>query len=101
MANTPHVVCYRTDAVSYAIARRVMRCRHIGLVNLVAQREVVPEYVQGEMTPEVLAVEVSRLLDPNSAGVAKQREGFAEVCNSLGQPGAAMRVAALAKELLA
>jgi lipid-A-disaccharide synthase len=99
LADTPTVICYRTDPVSYAIARRVVRCKHIGLVNLVAGRTVAPEYVQGAATAEALARHALSLLDTHGAAGARQREGFAEVRDRLGTPGASRRVAHLAREL--
>lgn len=100
LAGTPQVVAYRMHPLSYAVARRVVRCRHISLVNLVAGEPVVPEFVQSRATPDALAGAVGALMDGSSAPARQQREGFARVRTRLGSPGASRRVAELVLEML-
>ena len=66
----PQVVCYRGNALSIALARRLVRVAHISLVNLILDGPVVPELIQGECTPEWVAHELAGLL----AGDARQRQ---------------------------
>jgi lipid-A-disaccharide synthase len=66
----PEVVCYKGSAVSYQIARRLIKVKYISLVNLIMNKEVVKELIQDELTPENLRKELERLLhDP-----ARQRQ---------------------------
>jgi lipid-A-disaccharide synthase len=98
VAGCPMVVAYRAGALSYAIARRVVRIPYIGLVNVVAGREVAPEFVQDALDPPRVANELVRLLtDP--AHAAAQRTALAEVRGKLGTPGAARRVAEMIGDL--
>ena len=75
------------------LARRLLRIPHIALVNLVAEREVVPERVQERMTGDELADAVRPFLDTGSPQRREVLGGLAFVRSRLGEPGAADRVA--------
>ncbi len=99
VAGIPHVVGYRVNALTAAIVRRLVKVPHASLVNLLAEREVVPERIQENCTPEALAEALLRpMLDP--AVAAAQRAGFAEALAHLrapeGLPSAAAAEAVLA-----
>lgn len=100
ISGCPMVVAYRAGTVSYAIARRVVKIPYIGLVNVVAGREVAREFVQNELVPDTVAAELSRLMDDDEYR-AVQQTGLQEVRAKLGTPGAASRVARLISELAA
>ena len=67
VAGCPMVVAYRTSGITYAIARRVVKIPHIGLVNVVAGREVAPEFVQDALQPGAVADALQPLLDERGA----------------------------------
>lgn len=92
----PHVVAYRTSAITYAIAKRVVTIPRIGLVNVVADREVSKEFVQNALIPKSMADALVPLLTEGSAERAAAIKGLADVRAQLGTPGAADRVAAMA-----
>lgn len=96
LAGCPLVVGYRTSAWTYALARRVVTIPRIALVNVLAGREVAPEFVQHALQPAAVASALLSLLDPGSAARAEALAGLAEVRAQLGEPGAADRVASLA-----
>ncbi|MEY2986814.1 MAG: hypothetical protein RJB13_335 [Pseudomonadota bacterium] len=70
----PMAVVYRMNWLSYKIAKRLVRLPHISLVNLCAQREIVPEYVQENATVANLVHHAAILLNSNSKTQAMKLE---------------------------
>jgi len=99
VAGCPLVVAYRTNRLTYAAARRLVKIPNIGLVNVVAGKAVAPEFVQDALQPRAVADALDGLLDHNSARRATMVRELAVVKESLGMPGAARRVATMAIEL--
>lgn len=87
----PMVVVYRLSALTYQLARRIVRVEHIAMPNLVAGRRIVPELVQDDFTPERVAAETVELLDP--ARHVRTRDALRDVRERLGGPGASGRAA--------
>jgi lipid-A-disaccharide synthase len=100
VAGCPLAVAYRTSPWTYAIARRLVRIPRIGLVNVVAGKQVAPEFVQGALVPGAVADALVPLLDHASPARRDALRGLAEVRAMLGTPGATQRVAEMAVGLL-
>ena len=78
LLRVPHVIVYRTSAVTYWIGKRLAKVSSIGLPNIVAGEPFLPELIQGECRPERIASELGLLLsDP------ARREAMAARCGSL------------------
>ncbi len=89
--NVPEVVCYKGSSISYMIAKRLVKISYISLVNLIADREVVTELIQGEMNPKRLEKELADILDTERRQT--MLEDFQVLKKLLGGPGASERTA--------
>jgi lipid-A-disaccharide synthase len=101
VAGCPLVVAYRMNTVNYIIAKLLIDVANISLVNLIAGRRVVPEFVQDDLQTSDVAKSLAPLLDPASAERARMVRDLDAVRAALGQPGASGRVAAMAVTLAA
>jgi lipid-A-disaccharide synthase len=100
LAGVPMVVAYKVHPLTFLMFQRLRTVRWVSLVNLVAEREVVPEMLQDQAEAGSLADALRPLLDPRDPRTVAQREGLALVRERLGAPGATTRVVALVDELL-
>jgi lipid-A-disaccharide synthase len=100
VAGCPCAVVYKTSRITFAIARRLVTIPHIGLLNVVAGREVAPEFVQDAFTTMAVADALDPLFDAGSPLRERMVQGMAEVRRTLGDPGAAARVARIASDMV-
>ncbi|WP_296382226.1 lipid-A-disaccharide synthase [Winogradskyella sp.] len=89
----PQVVCYKANAISYQIAKRIITLKYISLVNLIMDREVVTELIQGDFNKKRLKKELTAILE------SENREqlflDYYELEQKLGGSGASDNTAAL------
>ncbi len=95
----PMIVTYKVSPLSYQLGKKLVKVDWVSLVNLIAGREVVPEFLQDNASPEYLSETAKDLLEDHRAR-EKMISGLEEVVRSLGDPGAAKRAAALAASML-
>jgi len=89
---TPMVVVYKTSWPTYLIGRLLVRVKNIGLVNIVAGRRIVPELIQGDVTPARIADAAGKfILDPGLRDATAAE--LKVIPERLGTPGASSRVA--------
>ena len=92
----PMIVLYRLSPLTATLAKPLVRTKFFGMVNLIAGREVVPELIQHNFTPQRLAAEAELLLSASPEGknrVETMARGLEEVRRLLGPPGAVERAA--------
>lgn len=99
LLGTPMVVVYRVAPATAFVLRRMLRTPFIGMVNLIAGRQVAPELVQDGFTPQSVEREVSRLLE-SAAAREEMKSGLAEVRAKLGPGGAIERAADIFASML-
>jgi lipid-A-disaccharide synthase len=92
LLNVPMVVIYRVSPLTATLAKPLVRTPYFAMVNLIAEKCVVPELLQDDFTPERVARETLQLLQEPNAREA-QRRGLLEVRRRLGPPGAVERAA--------
>lgn len=92
LAGLPHVIAYRTDRLTAAVARRVLLTEHVGLPNIVANARILPEVLQDQLTPPRLA---QHLMQQWADGTMRKSvtDGLALTRERLGAGGAIGRIA--------
>lgn len=91
----PEVICYKGSSFSYQIAKRLIKIKYIGLVNLIMDKEVVKELIQHDLTVNNLKQELNHLLN-NPEKRSKVKEDYAQLKDILSKGGHASVNAALA-----
>ncbi|MBI4395182.1 MAG: lipid-A-disaccharide synthase [Candidatus Omnitrophica bacterium] len=92
LASTPFVILYKTAWSTFFLGRRLIRIPYIGLVNVVAGRKIVPEFIQHEIKPETIAQEAHFLLEHQDLR-EKMILDLKAIQVKLGDSGAAERAA--------
>lgn len=90
----PQVVCYKGNALSYQIAKRLVKVDYISLVNLIADKEVVTELIQNDLTVENLQDEMDKIIHESDER-NKMLLAYSEMKEILGDGGASKKVASL------
>lgn len=96
---TPMIITYIVSPVTYFLGKRFIKVPFIGMVNLIAGKQVAPEFIQNAATPKRIAEEVLRLLRSPDELLAIRSE-LRQVHQKLGAPGASDRAAAAIVEML-
>lgn len=89
----PEIICYKGNPVSYQIAKRLIKIRFIGLVNLIMDKEVVKELIQDDLTVSKIKVELDKLLN-DPVKKAQLQKDYKELKDILSKGGHASANAA-------
>ncbi|MEY2480063.1 MAG: lipid-A-disaccharide synthase [Verrucomicrobiota bacterium] len=95
----PFVLVYKVSWATYFAARLVVKVKYLGMPNVLAEKEIVPEFIQGRANPAAIAETMRRLLNDEAArqGMISQ---FDAIVAKLGESGASERAAeAIVQEL--
>ena len=113
LIGNPFVVVYRVSALTYAIAKRVVKVPHVAMANLIAGKRVVPELIQHDFTAANIVQEIEPLLPDGAARESMMKElgairdalrlrpdSWCDKATTDGTAGAIERVAAITLEEL-
>lgn len=99
ISGTPMLIIYKVSPISYWLGKIMIKVNNIGLVNLIAGKEIVPELVQSKASPENIADTALNMLN-DASGLERLRNELSGIRKSLGGPGASERVAEIALGML-
>ncbi len=91
LLETPQVVCYGGNEITYQIAKRFVKVKYISLVNLILDTPLVKELIQHDCTPQKIAAELKRIRTTKET--TKIREKYHKLKEILGGEGASLKVA--------
>lgn len=95
----PTVTTYRVSPRTYRLGRMLVKLQWFSLVNLIADREIIPELLQDEVSGRSIADHLTRILQDDAVRT-EMIQGLGEVRERLGWPGASRRAAEIALEIL-
>lgn len=92
ITETPFILLYKTAPFTAFLFYTFLNLPHVGLVNIIAGKEVAPELLQKNVTPENIAKKALKILTDKSR-MEQTRKELRKVKESLGKAGAAKRAA--------
>lgn len=95
----PSAITYRISSISYAIFKRMVTIKNVGLVNIVAEKEIVKEFIQNDAVPDKIGEEICRIMEQR---VYRENmiNNLKKVKQKLGKQGGSRNVAQLAFKML-
>ena len=99
LMGVPFTITHKIAPLSYAILRRMMTIDMVGLVNIVAEKKIVQEFIQNDAQPKLIAAEINRILSDDSYR-QEMIKNLSEVKAKLGISGGSKIVAELAQAML-
>ncbi len=92
LAGTPPIVVYKVNPFTFAVGKRLVKVKHLSMINVLAKESLVPELLQKDLTAPRLAQETHRLLI-DTVRYQMIRERMKKIVETLGEPGVAERAA--------
>ena len=96
--NTPQLVCYKTDKITYWLGKKIIKLKYISLVNLILNKPAVVELIQDDFNLKNLVKNFSKLLKKNE--LKKISKNYELLKSKLGEKGASKKTAQLIFESL-
>ncbi len=99
ISGTPLIVLYKTSLLTYLLAKTLVKIPNIGMVNIVAGKKIVPEFIQSQAQPEKIAREMEKILTDKNE-YERIKDDLSKVKDKLGEKGAYQRAAQIANQML-
>jgi len=96
---TPLIILYKTHFLTWLIGKNLVKLPNIGLVNILAGKRIVPEYLQKDVQPEKIASQMEEILE-NREKHKKIKEDLKMVKQKLGEVGASKKTAQIINQML-
>ena len=95
----PMIVVYRVSPLTYLLGKMLIKVKNIGMVNIIAEKTVVPELIQKDVTPEKITSAVIQILG-NPLKQEEIKKELSSLKEKIGNPGASFRAAQIIISLL-
>jgi lipid-A-disaccharide synthase len=99
LLGVPHVIAYRTSALTWAVGKRLVKLPHIGLPNIIAKEEVAPECIQGNADGPSMAARIEKFIE-SPEQYAATVEKLAALRAKLGEKKPSVEVSAIVKSIM-
>jgi len=86
MAGVPHIIGYKLSPITAYFAKKILRVKYVNLINIIADKLIIPECLQDYCTPQILFENLRRLLD-DKAVATEQLSEAKEVLAQIGYGG--------------
>jgi lipid-A-disaccharide synthase len=95
----PTVIVYKVSPLSYWLGKRLIKVKHIGIANLIVQKELLPELIQDNASPQTIAETVIAMISDQER-LSQMEKELSSIRDLLGGAGASDRVARIALNLI-
>ncbi len=98
LCGLPFVMFYKTSLLSYMLSKKLINLPYISLVNILLNAPIIPEIIQRNINPQLIANELNNLLIPDTFNSIQDK--FKEIRNILGGPGASINAAKIITDFI-
>jgi len=74
-SGTPQIIGYKLNSLSFIIVKMMIKIRFACLINIIAEREIIPEFLQSDFTENNLLLGIASILGDSKKGASQVKEG--------------------------